>query len=185
MPLILVKEDGTGKVDANSYANAADGDAFHDGHFYASAWNAATAPNKEKALVMATRLIDAYYQFHGWKRSNVQGLQWPREAAIDPDRNDLRLSALENNLGPYFEEDRVPKAVIDATCEMAREVLIADRTDAPDGEGVAQLGVAGSVSITFDKKDRQPVISQVAQTMLSKLGTLIRAGCGAAKLVRV
>ena len=184
MALVLIKEDGTGKVDANSYANAADGDAYHDGHHYATAWTAAATANKEKALVMATRLIDAHYQFNGWKRSTQQALQWPRDAALDPDRKDIRLSALSNTLGPYFESDKVPKPIVDATCEMAREVLIADRTDAPDGEGVAQLGVEGAVNILFDKKDRQPVISQVAQAMLAKLGTLIRADQGTAKLIR-
>ena len=184
MPLVLIKEDGTGKANGNSYANAADGDAYHDGHFYASAWVGATIGNKEKALVMATRLIDAHYQFNGWKNSFQQALQWPREGAIDPDRSDIRLSALSNTLGPYFESDKVPKAVVDATCEMAREVLIADRTDAPDGEGIAQVDVAGSVNITFDKKDRQPVISHAAQVMLAKLGSLIRGESGTAKLVR-
>ena len=63
MALTLIKEDGTGKVDANSYATAADGDAYHDGHLYATAWTGATLANKEKALVMATRLIDGEYQF--------------------------------------------------------------------------------------------------------------------------
>ena len=37
MALTLVKEDGTGKADANSYADVADGDSYHDGHLYASA----------------------------------------------------------------------------------------------------------------------------------------------------
>ena len=31
MALTLIKEDGTGKVDANSYADLADGNAYHDG----------------------------------------------------------------------------------------------------------------------------------------------------------
>jgi hypothetical protein len=56
LALTLIKEDGTGKVDANSYADVTDGDAYHDGHLYASAWTAAATANKEKALVMATRL---------------------------------------------------------------------------------------------------------------------------------
>jgi hypothetical protein len=184
MPLVLVKEDGTGKVDANSYANAADGDAYHDGHYYASAWTGATTANKEKALVMATRLIDAHYQFNGWRKSNAQALQWPRDGAIDPDRSDIRFFTFSGNVGPYFDNDKVPRAVVDATCEMARELLIGDRTDTPDGEGITQLGLVGSVNITFDKKDRQPVISHVAQSMLAKLGTLIRAATGTAKLVR-
>lgn len=63
MALTLIKEDGTGKVDANAYANATDGDASHDGHLYATAWVTATAEQKDAALVMATRLIDAEFQF--------------------------------------------------------------------------------------------------------------------------
>ena len=42
MALTLVKEDGTGKTDANSYAGVADGDAYFEGHLYANAWTAAT-----------------------------------------------------------------------------------------------------------------------------------------------
>ena len=57
--LTLVKEDGTGKSDANSYASVADADAYHEGHLYASAWTGATTADKEKALVMATRLRTA------------------------------------------------------------------------------------------------------------------------------
>jgi hypothetical protein len=35
MALILIKETGAGLANANAYANAADGDAYHDGHLYA------------------------------------------------------------------------------------------------------------------------------------------------------
>ena len=93
MALTLIKEDGTGKVDANSYATAADGDAYHDGHLYATAWTGATLANKEKALVMATRLIDGEYQFNGFKRSDAQALQWPRERCDDPDRSVVGIVA--------------------------------------------------------------------------------------------
>ena len=72
MALTLIKEDGTGKVDANSYASAADGDAYHNGHLYATAWTGATTPNKEKALVMAIRLIDGEDQFNGFKLSDAR-----------------------------------------------------------------------------------------------------------------
>src|SRR5688572_12267975 len=112
MPLVLIKEDGTGKVDANSYASVADGDAYYDGHLYATAWTAATLANKEKALVFATRLIDAEYQFAGWKSHESQALQWPRGSCLDPDGTE------------DLPSDAVPKAVVDATCELARELLI-------------------------------------------------------------
>src|ERR1043166_3029807 len=172
MALTLIKEDGTGLANANSYASAADGDTYHAGHYYASVWTSATTGNKEIALVMATRLIDASYQFNGFKKGSVQALQWPREAAIDPDRKDIVLSALENKLGPYFESDKIPKLLSDATCEMAREILTADRTGPPEGEGVKLLNIVGTIGVAFDKKDRLPVISHLAQSMLSKLGTL-------------
>ena len=77
MSLTLIKEDGSGLATANSYASAVDGDTYHDGHCYASTWTSATTANKEKALVMATRLIDASYQFNGWKRGRMQILLPP------------------------------------------------------------------------------------------------------------
>ncbi|MCI0744038.1 MAG: hypothetical protein L0Y58_01410 [Verrucomicrobia subdivision 3 bacterium] len=185
MPLTLIKETGSGLPDANSYASVADADSFHDGHLYATTWTSATTANKEKALVLATRLIDASYQFNGSKTKVTQALQWPREGAIDPDRKTLQFSALSNVFGPFFESDQVPKALLDATCEMAREVLFADRTDSPDGEGILQLSLVGALTVIFDKKDRRPVISHLAQSILSKLGTLIRPTQRAATLVRV
>jgi len=43
----------------------------------------------------------------------------------------------------YVEYDKVPKAVVQATCEMARELLIVDRTAAPVGEGLKFYNNAG------------------------------------------
>src|SRR6185436_2161636 len=138
MALTLIKEDGTGKVDANSYANVADGDAYFDGHLYATAWTAASTGNKEKALVFATRLIDSQFQFNGWKAHDEQSLQWPRERCQDPDKG-LPITFLLLSSGTYVESNVVPKAVLDATCELARELLIADRTAAPAGQGIASV----------------------------------------------
>src|SRR6476661_6925445 len=139
MALTLIKEDGTGKADANSYASAADGDAYYDGHLYATAWAAASSGNKEKALVFATRLIDAEYQFNGYRAHNGQALQWPRERCPDPDKGFVTISVLVPFLGNFLDANVVPKGVKDAACEMARELLIVDRTAAPPGEGIAMV----------------------------------------------
>src|SRR6266852_2427136 len=129
MALILIKEDGTAKVDANSYADATDGDAYYDGHLYASAWTAATTANKEKALVFATRLIDSQVQFNGYRVNDRQGLQWPRWKCPDPDGGLalIPIRLLPRGMG-YVDFNIVPKPVINATCDMARELLITDRT---------------------------------------------------------
>ena len=197
MALTLIKEDGTARVDANSYANATDGDAYFDGHLYGSAWTGASTGTKETALVFATRLIDSQFQFNGWKVNDRQGLQWPRWKCPDPDGGlaVIPVRLLPRGLG-YVDLNIVPKPVVNATCELARELIIADRTVAAVGEGVdivlssTSTGTGpGIISTTkastkYDKKDTRPIVSHVAQAMLCKYGALIK-GSGAVRLVRV
>ena len=171
MALTLIKEDGTGKADANSYASVADGDAYHDGHLYASAWTAATADNKAKALVFATRLIDAERQFSGVKASDVQALQWPRAACPDPDA------------AAFLASDKVPPVVVMATCELARELLLQDRTAAVPGEGLKYQNV-GTTQTGYDKSDKRPVLSHLVQSLLAKYGAAVRRGSAMTRLVR-
>jgi hypothetical protein len=157
---------------ANSYASAADGDAYHAGHLYASAWTAATTETKEKALLMATRLIDAEFAFMGVRAVEGQALQWPRSGCPDRDT------------GEDVPDNVVPAAVEVATCELARELLIADRTAAPAGEGLSYQN-NGSVQTGYDKADTRPVIPKFVQAMLAKFGALTKGKSGAVKLIRV
>jgi hypothetical protein len=184
MALTLIKETGAGLANANSYADVADGNAYHDGHLYATAWTAATDAQKSVALVMASRLIDAEYQFSGVQTMDGQALAWPRYRCPDPDRDPVarigRLLIWEN----WLPENLVPKNVVAATCELARELLIADRTATPAGEGLKYYNNAG-VQTGYDKTDRRPIIPAVVQTLLAKYGSLLQAKSGAVKLVRV
>ena len=184
MALTLIKEDGTGKPDANAYASVADGDAYHDGHLYATAWTAATDAQKAVALVMASRLIDAEFQFNGTRTTANQALQWPRAMCPEPDNVHVPISVLLPIPYDYVQYDTVPKAVVQATCEMARELLIADRTVAPPGEGLTYQNIGGNQT-GYDKNDKRPVLSQVAQVMLAKYGSQISAKSGAVRLMRV
>jgi hypothetical protein len=171
-PVTITKEDGTGKADANSYASVADCEAYHAGHLYASAWTGALESQQTAALVMATRLIDAEYQFGGTRAVASQALQWPREDCPDPDAGDM------------VAETMVPKAVVEAACELARELLITDRTAAPAGEGLKYYNNAG-VQTGYDKTDTRPIIPAVVQALLAKYGALIKSKSGSVKLVRV
>jgi hypothetical protein len=199
MALTLVKEDGTGKTNANSYANASDGDSYFEAHLYAEAWTNATTSAKEVALVMATRLIDSMCQFSGRRAHDTQALQWPRAECPDPDRGQKTSTVVAPVSDTFVPENLVPKQISDATCEMARELLILDRTAAPPGEGVDEVQTAESSSsddgtnktssstsstTKYDKGDKRPIISSVAQAMLSKFGSMVRASGGSVKLVR-
>ena len=96
----------------------------------------------------------------------------------------LCRAELENKLGPYFESDKLPKRLSDATCEQARELILLDRTAAPDGEGLKSFSLVGVLAITYDKSDRLPPMSHLAQSMLSKLGTLLVPSAGLSRLIR-
>ena len=184
MALVLIKETGAGLSDANSYATAADGDAYHDGHLYATAWTAAVTGSKEKALVMATRLIDGLFQFNGFKRISTQALQWPRRECRDPDSEDGVVPGLLLLRGAFLDETKVPVLVVNATCELARALVIEDRTDDPDGEGLSSISVVGSLRLDFNANDRQPVVPLIVQTWLGKFGEYIARSKGMARLVR-
>lgn len=177
MALTLIKEDGTWRVDANSYADVADGDAYFDGHLYATQWTAATQANKEKALVFATRLIDAERQFKGVKATDTQALQWPRANCPDPD------AAAESGAAAVLASDQVPSAVVKATCELAKELLIQDRTTAPPGEGLIAQWTDTS-GTKYSKSDKRPVLSYLVQSLLAKYGASVRRGNSVVRLLR-
>ena len=185
MAITLVKEDGTGLANANAYASAADGDAYHAGHLYATAWTGATDDQKAAALVMATRLIDGQYQFNGLRSQSGQALQWPRVNCPDPDKASVPVLTSLLLYDPFVPFSVVPLAVVEATCEMARELLIADRTASPPGEGLKSYAdtTAGKTTV-YDKTDTRPVISPVAQAMLIKFGSLLKSRSGSVRLVR-
>src|SRR3954453_999453 len=120
MALVLIKEDGTGLANANTYAVVADGDAYHEAHLYATAWTAGSTPNKEAALAMATRLIDEEFQFNGFRVSNAQALQWPRARCPDPDalQGFIALSPLVLP-GGYMASEKFPPRWVKAGCGRA------------------------------------------------------------------
>jgi hypothetical protein len=132
---------------------------------------------------MATRLIDAEMQFNGSRTNAAQGLQWPRAQCPEPDAVNVQLSVLLPMPADYVPYNSVPKAVVQATCELARELLVADRTQPPPGEGLKYFNNA-AVQSGYDKSDTPAVLSRIALVMLAKYGSQIRARSGVVKLVR-
>ena len=162
---------------------------------------ASGALKKETALVFATRLIDTEYQFNGTRALAGQALQWPRSDCREPDGNTAGFVTGQQEAIPQVvipgsngqivvvkntwtvPEDLVPKAVVEATCELARELLIADRTATPPGEGLKYYNDAGTQT-GYDKEDRRPVIPALVQALLAKYGSRTNSKSGAVQLVR-
>jgi hypothetical protein len=184
MALTLIKEDGSVVDGANSYASVADSDAYHEAHLYASAWTSATTQNKTAALVMATRLIDSEFQFNGYKTDAEQALMWPRTQCPDPDSSEDAIINADIT-GPYFADDVIPSQLVDAVCELARRLLVEDRTaDATGGPGgIDKLDIAGAIMIEFNENNPKPVIPNEVSKLLWKFGRPSGAG-GTVKLSR-
>ena len=152
---ITLKAD-VGAVDSNSYETKAEADAYFGTRLFSDDWDNADAP--EKALMMATRVLDimaqphkvlipasggvpAHYktfaQWSGAPATITQKLAWPRTGMFDGNGNAIS-SAI------------IPQALKDALSELAFQLLREDRTLDSD---ISALGVtsmkAGPVSFSF------------------------------------
>jgi hypothetical protein len=175
MPLTLIKEDGTGRSDTNTYASEADADTFFEAHLYQDYWVApVNQTRRTAALAMATAIIDAEWQFHGHRAVAGQALQWPRADCPDPD-GEARATVAE---------DAVPVAIVNATCQMALKLLQTDRTVDPAGEGIFSEWTEFTGK-KYDATTRRPVLPPWVQSWLLKYGVPIRKTGGMVRVVRV
>ena len=185
MPIALVKEDGTGLANANTYASQADGDTYAEGRLNSTDWSTATSDNKNRALAQATLAIDSEYQFYGFKTTQAQALQWPRRECPDPDYTAAILPVGHFRPGSYLPSDEVPAAVVKATCEMAIQLLKGDRTGDVQGAGIKRVDIAGAVEVEFDHASATAatLLTRDVKNMLSKYGQPI-SGNRNVKVVR-
>jgi len=155
---------------ADSYITVADADTYHDNHLYATDWTGATTANKEKALKMATRILDEKIEWSGTRTSSTQALGWGRTDVTDD--------------GQVVSSDSVPQSIKNATAEFARHLISSDSTGDEDGKGLTSISV-GSVALSFDKTDTAGVIPSIVQEMLRGWGIIYaRAKFGTVPVVR-
>jgi hypothetical protein len=164
MPLTLVVEDGTGKVDSNTYVSVADADAHNAATTFRDVWTFATADLKAQALADATRSLDENMEWLGYRAHDTQALDWPRQRV--PNRNVAPIgSTIPWSYGAgsfgsppfsgigaqYWPTNVVPPRVIDAVCELAVELMKRDRTAEWGALGVSRVGLGqGALDVSFE-----------------------------------
>lgn len=159
-----------GGSSADSYTTVAEADTYHDNHLYATDWTGATTANQEKALKMATRILDEKIDWSGSKSTSSQALAWGRTGVEDD--------------GYSVSSSIIPNPIKNATSEFARHLLGSDLTVDAQGKGLDSLAV-GSITLSFDKTDTAGVIPSIVQEMLRGWGTIhARAKFGTATVVR-
>lgn len=130
--MALIVEDGTGLVDANTFAPLAEADAFLALRGV-TAWAVATVAAREVALINASEYVSDAYQWIGARSVEAQALAWPRTA-----------------ISRYSVPAGVPNAVKVATFRVAA-ILLATPTlyGSVKAAALVRRVQAGSVSVEF------------------------------------
>lgn len=160
----IVVEDGTGKVDADSYISVADADYYHD-MLGNTAW---TGPDtaKEHALRKATQYMQQVYfdRWDGYRKTSTQALDWPREY--------VEIKGLR--YVEYVTSTTIPQEVKNACASLALRALtddlLADEERAVISESVDVISVTyGEYS---PQRKRYPEIERMLAKYLITSGGL-------------
>lgn len=140
--MALIKEDGSIVAGANSYADAADADAFQTDRGR-DAWLGSDASVKDAALVRATDYIDGRWelQFSGDPVGDDQELAWPRVRVRYP------------ATGNPFPSDEVPDDIVTATILYAEQVI----GDGTATANMTELSVTPEINSSNVKKLKEKV----------------------------
>lgn len=169
--MALTLDATVGGVDSNSYTTVAAGDSYHEARLFTTDWTGAATETKEAALVWATRLLDTHFEWQGGKFTLEQALRWPRFGALDRDAE-------------LIDSDILPPSLIEAVAELARLLIIGDRSIETGTEGLEKLKV-DVIELTFDKLDRTETIPDEVYQMISHLGRLVSVASTGGQAVAV
>ncbi|MBT4081900.1 MAG: hypothetical protein HOE82_14930 [Gammaproteobacteria bacterium] len=161
-----------GGASSDSYITVAASDTYHSNHLYATAWTGASTDDKEKALKMATRILDERLSWIGDKHTEAQALRWPRSSVRDKD-------------GYSVATTEIPTDITNATAEFARHLISSDLTAASEGKGIGAIK-ADKINVKFNAGDRLDVLPEIVREMIGYWGALStgRGGIGVARVIR-
>ena len=142
---ITIKADA-GAADANSYLTLTEAQSLIDGmveNADVTAWDAATADAKNRALAAATQRLDRE-RFLGARATDTQALQWPRTGVRRPDTyiNTYAIGFPFRITTDYYTETEIPDQV-----KQAQAVLAVYLNNNRDGLGLSGIEDYKSVSI--------------------------------------
>ena len=129
-----------GAATQNAYVTEADADTYHDDRpAVGTSWADASSDDKTRAILFATKMLDALVNWTGYATTEAQGLLWPR-SSMDY-RNDFPVPS-----------DIIPDELAEATAEYARQLLVGDITgnSAIETQGITKLK-AGPVELVFSE----------------------------------
>ena len=174
MPVTLVVEDGTVVLNANGYCTVDFANTYNDEHPHGDTWITYGTADKQRGIIMATRLMDEQIKWYGSPTYNlassvsssnatakVQYLRFPRSGIADQD-------------GYSLDHHTIPTFLKNATAELARYLAAKDRTAEPDTQGFGTVKL-GSLTVGIDKYDNPPILPRSVRAIIQPYGT-VRGG---------
>lgn len=156
---------------ANSYLTVAEADTIADERLDMATWTAASADDKARAVIAATRTLDPL-PWDGYRDNGTQALSWPRAYALNPDR-----AYDATNTDAFFLDTVVPDRLKRGTALLAFAYVKAGTTDLralDDGEALVSKTI-GPISKTWDLAQRAAGLARVDGVM-DQIGPLLRGG---------
>lgn len=159
MAFTFTVEDGTLVAGANSYVPVDYADAYIVQNIHASeSWDALSTDGRQRVLSWASRYLDQRATWNGTIVDETQAMRWPRSGVTDID-------------GRVIPTTEIPKALMDAVCEMARYLTVEDRSTERQQDGLRELRV-DVVDLKFTEGYRIAQVPSQINIMLRGLGTI-------------
>ena len=203
MAFTFTVEDGSivyGPPASNSYVTVQYADDYLlQNHFVGPMWSSLSISDKQLLLAWATRYLDQRASWNGQTansflanpgNANVVGgfviypnayeefpvlpqqpLRWPRAGVFDIDGNPI----------PY---NVIPIQLQNAVCEMARYLLVSDRSVERPQDGLNELKV-DVITLTFKSDYILPIVPSEIGLMIRGLGTISSGYTNFAKIKKV
>lgn len=167
-----------GSSTANSYATEAEADDYlANSRLYSDSWASQPPLTKERALRMATLLIDEL-AFFGLKTFSEGSLKWPRSSVLEARDSTVLL-----------DSDTIPTKLKYATAELAFLLTSEDRTVQEGGTGISELTVS-VIRLKFDQATQKTAVSDSVLNLLidyidfSSSGRITGSDSGISKVLR-
>lgn len=158
--MALIVEDGTSKVDSESYISVLEATAYHKARGNADAWDA--IDDKEASLRRATEYMMQVYRLRwtGYRVKLGQSLDWPRAEVWIPDSS----AAIYGSRLAFVPINVIPVEVKRACAELALQT--ASGALAPNIERATVKEQVGPISVEYDRSAPQPVQYRAVDLML-------------------
>ncbi|MES2973366.1 MAG: DnaT-like ssDNA-binding protein [Pseudomonadota bacterium] len=160
VPGPLVVEDGSAKVDAESYASVEQANVYFSAHGYED-WATKTETEKQVALRLATGYMVGEYgqRWPGYRTTTTQALDWPR----------YEVEIRDTWGGAYLPSDQVPVAVRNACILLALKASAGEL--APDVQplGAVTEETVGPITVKRAETSRTVVRYRAIDQMLASL----------------